>query len=378
MEPLKSQLSLRSLDSKGRPAGTGRPFPTPQLGVAFAEALARDPAGTMAYGVAERDAARPARELEEEVQARIDHRSQRLAREREAQSDPARRERAADLRERASSAERRGAQEPGARRAVARERHSEEPGEAPVATPSPTPPPATGSAPTGAGASPEPAPGLEPAGMPLTALPVDADGAAAVAQGLPSAALAGAAPAASSAAGANAHSASGAPEPIGAAGGAERDLRALSLRRTTAVDGRPAPTASDLERAESVLRQIRVHLTPGLRQATIRLQPEELGRVTIRLRVDADGIRATVRAETPEALAVLEKHVPELRALFEQQGFAGADIDLGLAEGGERGGSRTSGERERRASARAERPAESETIPLARALGLSAGLDLWA
>ena len=38
-----------------------------------------------------------------------------------------------------------------------------------------------------------------------------------------------------------------------------------------------------------------------------------------------------MRAETPEALAALERHAPELEAAFADQGFEALDLDLGLA-----------------------------------------------
>ena len=74
-----------------------------------------------------------------------------------------------------------------------------------------------------------------------------------------------------------------------------------------------------------------MHLHPGLRTATLQLAPAELGRLSIRIRVDGERVRATVRAETPEALAALERHAPELEAAFADQGFEGLDLDLGLA-----------------------------------------------
>lgn len=103
---------------------------------------------------------------------------------------------------------------------------------------------------------------------------------------------------------------------------------------------RPSPTprgagtgrgASDLERAEAVLRQVKVSLRPGIRSASIQLHPAELGRISIRLRIKEEGIQAVIRAESEGALSVLERHVPELRAMLEQQGFEGAEFDLGLA-----------------------------------------------
>ena len=95
-------------------------------------------------------------------------------------------------------------------------------------------------------------------------------------------------------------------------------------------------------------------------------------------------LQASLRAESREALAVLERHVPELRAILAQQGFASAELDLGLADPGERwpnaepdgrGAPRGRGATATDARASGE-PAGA--IDLARALARADGLDLWA
>jgi flagellar hook-length control protein FliK len=73
-----------------------------------------------------------------------------------------------------------------------------------------------------------------------------------------------------------------------------------------------------------------MHLHPGLRSATLQLAPAELGRLSIRIRVEGQRIHAVVRAETEEALSALERHVPELEAAFADQGFEEVSLELGL------------------------------------------------
>ena len=85
------------------------------------------------------------------------------------------------------------------------------------------------------------------------------------------------------------------------------------------------------ERASSVLRQIRLQLHPGIRTATLSLAPAELGRLSIRLSMEDDQLRAVVRAEEPATLRMLEEHLPELRAALEQRGIEAGEFDLGLA-----------------------------------------------
>jgi hypothetical protein len=84
------------------------------------------------------------------------------------------------------------------------------------------------------------------------------------------------------------------------------------------------------EQGAEVMRQVRMHLAPGLREATLHLQPAWLGRVTIKIAVRAGRARAELRAERVEALEALERHLPELRAALADRGFEDAELDLRL------------------------------------------------
>ncbi len=99
---------------------------------------------------------------------------------------------------------------------------------------------------------------------------------------------------------------------------------------------RPAPElpaeAREAQRAADVLRQFRMHLHPGLRTATLQLAPAELGRLSIRIRVEGERVQAVVRADSEETLRALERHVPELEATFSDQGFEELALELGLAD----------------------------------------------
>ena len=88
---------------------------------------------------------------------------------------------------------------------------------------------------------------------------------------------------------------------------------------------RPSP-----ERAAAVLDQVKIHLRPGVRTATLQLEPESLGRLRIDVRVHDGQLTAELRVERPEALAALEKHVPELRAALASSGFEGDRVDVQL------------------------------------------------
>ena len=138
-------------------------------------------------------------------------------------------------------------------------------------------------------------------------------------------------------------------------------------------EARPAPSQEDLQRAESVLRQVRVALRPELRAANIDLTPAELGRVLIRLQVKGKKVHAVVRAEQDSTLALLERHLPELRAMLGQGGMEGAVIDLGLADRGRPEGSPWETRERPGTPTRAEEPLQIDPGALARPLARAEG-----
>ena len=75
---------------------------------------------------------------------------------------------------------------------------------------------------------------------------------------------------------------------------------------------------------QGLLRQ----LADGSRQMTLRLDPAELGQVTLVLSVKAGELRALIRAENPETTAALSDQMNQLRATLEDQGFKVAQLDV--------------------------------------------------
>ncbi|MDF1800992.1 MAG: flagellar hook-length control protein FliK, partial [Planctomycetota bacterium] len=89
-----------------------------------------------------------------------------------------------------------------------------------------------------------------------------------------------------------------------------------------------------LERESSILRQLRAHLAPGRREVSLNLNPAELGRMQLRLAVRGGRLTAHLKAESHEALAAIERQLPELSASLEAQGFEVQAFDLELADTG--------------------------------------------
>lgn len=144
----------------------------------------------------------------------------------------------------------------------------------------------------------------------------------------------------------------------------EGETRRVETAPKTAVAPPPKPEAPvGHDRAADILRQIRLQLSPELRQATIQLEPRELGRLSIRVAVRGDAVHAQVRVDRRETLEALEKQVPELRAALQRAGFGGEiALQLGLDE-------RRSGDASRDGSTRSDRHSNSiSSAPLPRAL----------
>ncbi len=101
------------------------------------------------------------------------------------------------------------------------------------------------------------------------------------------------------------------------------------------------PDPKLIEHAEKVLRQIRVNLHPGMKEITLNLNPVDLGRLSIDLRVGEGGLTAVVRAESKETLELLKHQAPELRAVLAQQGIETEQMEFKLAfdaSGSQQGG----------------------------------------
>lgn len=148
---------------------------------------------------------------------------------------------------------------------------------------------------------------------------------------------------------------------------------------------RAARAERSAEVAADILRQVRMNLSGDLREATLQLTPEHLGRVSIRLRIEDGTMRAELRAQTPEALAALERHAPELRAALGAQAGSERAVDLrfgampfGAHSGAASGRGRAFGSRGARSNPALETPslAPLEGI-LARRLS-NGGIDTYA
>lgn len=108
----------------------------------------------------------------------------------------------------------------------------------------------------------------------------------------------------------------------------------LASKSATAPLPTPESSVFTPELGAKVLGRIRVTLQPELREATIQLTPAELGRVQIRIAMHDGVMAASFRTETAQAREVLERQLPELRAMLAAQGIEAERIDVDLESNG--------------------------------------------
>jgi flagellar hook-length control protein FliK len=76
----------------------------------------------------------------------------------------------------------------------------------------------------------------------------------------------------------------------------------------------------------SLVQTVRVQVRQGGGEAHIRLNPEELGELSVLVKVDGTGVSATLRAESPLVRSWIEAHQQELKAALKEQGLSLDDL----------------------------------------------------
>jgi len=133
--------------------------------------------------------------------------------------------------------------------------------------------------------------------------------------------------------------------PLGAAGATPAAAAAAQRRAETAA----APQLPRLPANEQIAINIQKAIKAGKDQVTIKLQPEELGRIDVKLEVGEDGrVTAQVRAEKPETLELLQRDARGLERALQE---AGLRADSGSLSFGLRGENRHDGQHGQQARA---------------------------
>lgn len=90
--------------------------------------------------------------------------------------------------------------------------------------------------------------------------------------------------------------------------------------------------ADSLSRRQEIFSQVEQgmlrQLSDGSRQMTLRLNPAELGQVTLVLTVKAGEVRALIRADNPETTSALADQMSQLKSTLEDQGLKVVQLDV--------------------------------------------------
>ncbi|NGX16234.1 flagellar hook-length control protein FliK [Wenzhouxiangella sp. XN24] len=123
---------------------------------------------------------------------------------------------------------------------------------------------------------------------------------------------------------------------------------------------------------EAVGQRVLWMVSNKAQEAELRLNPSELGRVDVKVRVDEDGLRLTFAAGNSAVREALEAAAPRLREMFQAEGLHLENMDIGQqqAGAGERGDASADAE-----AGRGVGEADDETLPGAQAVA-RAGLGL--
>ena len=129
----------------------------------------------------------------------------------------------------------------------------------------------------------------------------------------------------------------GAKSPRPAAGSFQDELAKTTGKQERSLLRTPSDAASDASRAAaeaesdrtgapspfvSFIRSIRMQGGESRSSARIRLNPPELGAMTVYVRVNGDRIRVDVRTESADAARRLQSHVADLKTALRQQGLS--------------------------------------------------------
>ncbi|HID01943.1 MAG TPA: flagellar hook-length control protein FliK, partial [Desulfobacterales bacterium] len=110
--------------------------------------------------------------------------------------------------------------------------------------------------------------------------------------------------------------------------------------QSTSVDGKFAPGAQlpvpEKELVNNLIQRFNVNPRLQTSKLTMQLNPAELGSLKIDILVEGDSIKANIVAQSQQVLEMLEKSLPRLRSVLEEQGFKVDAFEVSLnADGGQ-------------------------------------------
>lgn len=107
--------------------------------------------------------------------------------------------------------------------------------------------------------------------------------------------------------------------------GQQFGLNSTTNNQAVSIEGKFAPGANPPVPEREIVGNLiqRFNVNPRLQTSklTMQLHPAELGALKIDILVKGDSIKANIVAQSQQVLETLEKHLPRLRSVLEDQGF---------------------------------------------------------
>lgn len=108
--------------------------------------------------------------------------------------------------------------------------------------------------------------------------------------------------------------------------GQQLTLNTSTTTQTTSVEGKFSPGAElpvpEKEIVNNLIQRFNVNPRLQTSKLTMQLHPAELGALKIDILVNNDSIKANIVAQSQQVLETLEKHMPRLKTILENQGFS--------------------------------------------------------
>lgn len=115
---------------------------------------------------------------------------------------------------------------------------------------------------------------------------------------------------------------------LGNLSGRLNDLQSASRSATQTASQSGTGRTAQAEILAQVESGILKNLGQGLRQLTLELTPDDLGKLNIVLQVKGNEVNAVIRADNAEAARVISENLAQLRQSLEQQGLKVSKLDV--------------------------------------------------
>jgi hypothetical protein len=135
---------------------------------------------------------------------------------------------------------------------------------------------------------------------------------------------------------------------------------------------RPESRAPELARTlvDQVVKALQLEIKGPVSEMRLHLEPESLGELALRVRVDEGKLQARIEVTQPAVKAIIEGNLPQLRQSLAAQGIQMDRIDIATQDRSlSRGNSEGSGGRERRRGSKPDESLVEPAVQAARMLG---------